>query len=491
VQARGTLSRKLTRAFFGYGQQFYDLNRYGAMVAKTYRLPRRGETLFIFLNTVFRSGLALAIYLLAMASLSPLLTVFVVAVLFAYLYAFHRISQRIDSLDDAVGEAEDNLAAAAGDYILNLPLVRLAGMGQKAQSVLDDAADAVGEAQMEEHRVEAVTAPMREILTMAVLIVFALVVSRFMAGVDAALVSRYIVYFLVFRRAMSHFSTLLSAPVKWNKLHLRFGHVFDLLSESGKHAVPAGNVPYEDLGAGITVRGLDFSYVGKPSVLKRVSLEIPAGRRTIVVGSTGSGKSTLFRLLLRQYDCPPSTLFVGGRDIRGFATVSWLRRVAYAGAHPRFFNDTVRNNLVLGLEGISPGALEWAAEQASALDFIRKLERGFDQVIGDRGTTLSSGEQQRLALARVFLKDPELILLDEATSALDNETEAGILRTIDAYAAGRTLVMIAHRLSSLRGDDHVVVLHNGGVAEQGDRDSLLASGGALSRLWQVYEGAAR
>ena len=143
----------------------------------------------------------------------------------------------------------------------------------------------------------------------------------------------------------------------------------------------------------------------------------------------------------------------------------------------------------MGLQNTSAKALEGAATRASALGFIQERERGFEQTIGDQGALLSSGEQQRLALTRLFLLDAELVLLDEATSALDNATEAQILKSIDEFVVDRTLIMIAHRLSSLRAGDHVIVLQNGQVAEQGSRDELLAVNGYLSRLWLIHEGS--
>jgi len=490
-KARATISRKLINAYLRYGQQYFDLNRLGRILAKTARLPQRGEQLVRFLNTLFKAALALSLYLLVMAWFSPPLTLLVIVVLFIYQYAFNRVSAKIDTLDDLASDAEDEVSAVASDYILNLSLLQLTGAENQARRAFNEAEAVAHLARLEEGRVEAVINPLREMMTMVVILIFAVVTSKFIAFLDVEMVSRYIVFFLLFRRSMGHFSIILSAPLRWSNLQERFARLFELLRDDDKYVVPTGIEPFSGLGSGVDIRRLNFSYVGKSGVLQDVSLTIPTGQRTMIVGSTGSGKSTLFRLLLRQYDCPADSIFVNGTDIRALDTSQWLRHVAYAGAHPRFLNDTIRNNLTIGLQNIDEKALEAAAGKALALEFIQQLEHGFEQTIGDQGALLSSGEQQRLALARLFLLDAELVLLDEATSALDSVTEAQILQSIDEYAAGRTLVMIAHRLSSLREGDHVIVFRNGQVAEQGSRDQLLSAGGALARLWEVHEGSLR
>ncbi len=486
---RGILGRKLIDAYMRYGQQYFDLNRFGTILSKTTRLPLRGEQYFKFLNTFFKAALALALYLLVMAWLSPLLTLLVLLVLFAYLYGFNLITAKLDTLDDRASDAEDEVVAVASDYIMNLSLLRLAGAENQAITAFSDADETAHLLRLEENRIEAVTNPLRELLTMTLILAVAVITSRFTANIDVEMVSRYIIFFLLFRRAMGHFSTILSAPGRWSRLRVKLARLVELLSEEGKFIVPSGSKPFPGLGSGVEVRKLNFSYAGKSEVLQNISLTIPAGQRTMIVGSTGSGKSTLFRLLLRQYDCPAGTIFVNGTDIRDLDTSQWLRHVAYAGAHPRFLNDTIRNNLTMGLQNTSAKALEDAATRASALGFIQERERGFEQTIGDQGALLSSGEQQRLALTRLFLLDAELVLLDEATSALDNATEAQILKSIDEFVVDRTLIMIAHRLSSLRAGDHVIVLQNGQVAEQGSRDELLAVNGYLSRLWLIHEGS--
>ena len=485
-EARNLLSGKIIKSYLGYGQQYYDLRRFGHTVAAIRKLPNRGVRLFTFINKLLVSGAALMLYLTAMAWISLPLTVGVVVALVGYLFAFDAVKNRLDKLDDRVEEADDRLIAISSDYVLNLPLVRFAGAEEKVIDKFSQVHEAGHQARLEETHTKAVVGPVRDFMTIIVLLAFVIVAARFVGDVEVASVSRYIIFFLIFRRSMSHFTQILETPEKWKKLILGTRELFAVLDETDKFIVPAGACKYSGLGSGLELRSLSFSYAEKAPVLTGLSLKIPAGRRSVIVGATGSGKSTLFRLLLRQYDCPAASIFINGRDIRELETASLIHNIAFAGSHPMFFNDTIRHNVTFGLETkTGERELREAARKAMALDFIDALEHGFDETIGDLGTLLSSGEQQRLALMRVFLRDADLVLLDEATSALDSATEAGILAELRDFTKNRTLLMIAHRLSNLRPDDHVIVFSQGRIVEEGRRDDLLANNGELSRLWKA------
>jgi len=301
----------------------------------------------------------------------------------------------------------------------------------------------------------------------------------------AAAVSRYVIFFLIFRRAMSSFGQLQRIPAEWEHRREDLTRLFSTLDERGKFVVPEGSREFERLGSGIEACDLTFAYADKAPVLRNVSLRIPSGERTTIVGATGSGKSTFLQLVLRVYDCPPGSIRLDGIDIRELRTGSLLARVAYASSESLFFHDTIRRNVTYGLGQVDEGRLREAAARAQALTLIDSLERGFDEVVGDQGTRLSTGERQRLSLIRVFLRDPEVILFDEASSALDAATEARVLEELDKFAVGRTLVVVAHRLSGLGSDDHVVVFQEGRVEEQGRRDALLAVDGEFARLWRA------
>jgi ABC-type multidrug transport system fused ATPase/permease subunit len=483
--AQNRLSEIVMRSHLRFGQQFYDLKRSGAIVRQIHRMRNRAERLLTFIDRSFNAMASLSLYLVALSLISWPLTLGAVAVLGGYVFVFGRLVDRMEDASERIDEAEDEVYGSVQDVVSNLPLVKLAGQQESEVERLRRQNEATSQVRLEEGRVTGLVDPLRDFFDVFVLLFFVAICAVVVRGVEVTAIPRYLVFFLIFRRAMNSFSTIQKMPVEWKKLVYRLEGMFRSIDEADKHVVPDGTREFEGLRRGIEVRELDFAYLKKGRVLEGVSLDLPRGQRTFVVGSTGSGKSTLFRLLLRLYDCPPGTIRVDGVDLREYRIASWLERVAFAGSEPLFLNQTVRHNVTYGLGPVSDEALREAAGRAQALEFIEGLEAGFDEVIGDRGTRLSSGEQQRLALVRVFLSDPELILLDEGTSALDGATEATVLAELEAFAADRTLVVIAHRLSNLQPHDRVVVFDHGHVVEEGWRDELLAAGGVLARLWRA------
>ncbi|MGE7440112.1 ABC transporter ATP-binding protein, partial [Kitasatospora sp. NPDC001175] len=239
----------------------------------------------------------------------------------------------------------------------------------------------------------------------------------------------------------------------------------------------------------IVLDEVTFAYPGRPPVLEDVSLKISSGQTTAIVGATGSGKTTIAKLLMRFQDAESGGVLLDGQDLRDLPRRDVRNAIGFVAQDPFLFDGTIVENIRYGTFGASEEAVEEAARMAEAHAFVSMLPDGYHTLIGERGAALSGGQRQRIALARAILKNSPVVILDEATSAVDNETEAAIQRALRGFAADRTMIIIAHRLSTVRHADRIYVMDKGGVvAEQGTHDELLAQHGLYASLWQLQAG---
>lgn len=255
-------------------------------------------------------------------------------------------------------------------------------------------------------------------------------------------------------------------------------------------AIPSGSLPLPiaDVRGRIRFEGVDFAYAGRERLLSSFDLEIPAGATLGIVGATGSGKSTIVKLLLRLYPIQGGRILIDGLAIDQLTLQDLRRSIGLVSQEVFLFHGTVAENIAYGSFAATHAAIEQAAGLAEAAGFINALPQGYDTVVGERGLRLSGGQRQRIALARAILKDPPVLVLDEATAAVDNETEAAIQRSLDRITASRTTLVIAHRLSTVRHADRIVVMEQGRIVESGGHDELLARNGAYAALWRVQTG---
>ena len=244
----------------------------------------------------------------------------------------------------------------------------------------------------------------------------------------------------------------------------------------------------ENLRGKIEFRDLTFRYPdGEFDALEHVSFTIEPGESVGIVGKTGSGKTTIVDLILRTYNVPDGTLFVDDRDVNGITIQSLRAGCAYVPQDNFLFSDTITNNINFAFDDVDAAAVEQAAVLADVHENIAAFKEGYGTILGERGVTVSGGQKQRISIARVFLKNPPILILDEATSALDNESEQLVQRSLEGLMKGRTTFTIAHRLTTIRNANTILVLTDEGIVEQGSHSELMAKKGVYYKLYSMYQ----
>ena len=300
--------------------------------------------------------------------------------------------------------------------------------------------------------------------------------------IDAGEFTAFILYIGMFMDPIRRFTTLFEQLQEGMSGFSRFYEIMELREEEDK-----GTVVPENFRGEIAFRDVSFHYgteEGRADVLSHLSLHIPEGQMLALVGPSGGGKSTLCHLIPRFYDITAGEILLDGVNIRDIP-LSFLRKnIGMVSQNVFLFDGTVRDNIAYGAPDATDEEIAEAAKKANIYDDIMALPNGLDTHVGERGVKLSGGQKQRVAIARVFLKNPKLLILDEATSALDNATEMQVQAALEKLSVGRTVLVVAHRLSTIKEADRIVVLDKSGILESGTHEELLAAGGKYKELYE-------
>jgi ABC-type multidrug transport system fused ATPase/permease subunit len=258
--------------------------------------------------------------------------------------------------------------------------------------------------------------------------------------------------------------------------------VYAILNEKLTH-IEDGDRELDSFRFDIKFDNVTFSYKGRIRILEDVSITFEKGKTTAIVGRSGVGKTTFLNLLLRLFEPDKGEIRIDGFDLKEYRLSSWLNKIGFVSQDSFIFNDTVKNNITFRSNQHSDEEIIRVARYADADSFIAQLPEVYDTLVGDKGVRLSAGQSQRIAVARAMLRDPEILIFDEATNALDNISEAAVQKAIDEISRDHTVIVVAHRLSTIVNADKIIVLGNGKILEEGTHEELLARRGAY---WELY-----
>ena len=293
-----------------------------------------------------------------------------------------------------------------------------------------------------------------------------------------------VVFVLVFFRLKPQVKSLNDLRIAIAKLLPRLATVGEFLRRNDKEYGRIGGVSFKRLSSGIKFHGVSFCYDESDSnAVSNLDFCIPTGHTVAFVGSSGSGKSTVVNLLLDLYQPNLGQILVDGEDLNKINSVTWRKRIGVVDQEVYLLNASIDENIRFGREDVDDEDIKYAAKSALADEFIQSMEFGYDTVVGDRGYKLSGGQQQRIALARALVGNPDILVLDEATSALDSISERYIQKAIESMHRSRTILLIAHRLSTVSKADQIFVLEEGNIVQSGTKDELLTKEGTFLTMW--------
>lgn len=434
------------------------------------------------IQVVCSSVMVSAVFFTLQPSLAVISLLPVPAILFGAFWFQKRLAPRYAEVREAAGD----VSARLNNNLLGLATIKAFATEDFETQHIAQASDNYRTANQ---RAIAISAAITPVIRMAILAGFTatLVYGGWLTLHDELAVGAYSVLVFLTQRLLWPLTGLADVADMYQRSMSAIDRAMNLLNTPINITYEGAHLAPQSVRGELRFEQVRFAY-GETITLENINLVIPAGKTVAFVGSTGSGKSTLVKLLLRFYSAQSGQILLDGQSITELNLQDLRRAIGYVAQDSFLTDGTIAENIAYGATDVNEQAIADAANAAEAMEFIQKLPLGFATRIGERGQKLSGGQRQRLALARAILKNPAILILDEATSAVDNETEAAIQRSLDIVSRNRTTIVIAHRLSTTRQADCIHLMEAGNIVESGTHDQLLALNGGYASLWRLQTG---
>ncbi len=441
---------------------------------------RTSEALSVLVGLIITVS-TLLIYTALLLLISWQLTLVVAATMLVTAGVVRLITRPIKRLGTQATQANARLSERMVEGLAGMEVIRAFGREPYEQGRFDERSRRVSSVFMRLAVVSKLANPVYEIFSAALLVSVLYVSLQDPSNLPAILVFIFVLY-----RLQPQVKALDGARINLSSLAASVEDVAAMLRREDKPYIEPGPIRPRPLHEAISFDRVTFRYhAADEPALRDVSVRIPASKSTALVGPSGGGKSTLIKLIFRFYDATEGEISVDGHPLRELELAAWRKQIAFVSQEGYLFNTTVRANIAYGNPSATDEQIAAAARKAEAHAFISQLPDGYDTEVGDRGVRLSGGQRQRISLARAIVRDPEVLILDEATNALDSISEHLIQEALAALRQDRTVIVIAHRLATVRQADHIVVLDDGRVCEQGSFQQLIERGGLFATLYDL------
>lgn len=484
TRLRADLYAKLLKLPIGY----FTEQRKGDIISRMSNDANEIEwSVLSTLEGLINQPLQILVILIALVAISPLLSLFLLVLLPLTGFVIGRVSRSLKKQSTESQELQGTMMSLLDETLGGIRIIKAFNAETIFKTKFFNLNSSLNNVRNRMNFRKDMASPLSEIMGVAVLCCILWFGGKLVLNNSAGLgAESFITYILFFTQIINPSKSLSSAFYSARRGTAAIARIEEILQEPVVLEDKPNAIHLEGFKESIELRNVTFSY-GDTVILNNINLSVPKGKTVALVGSSGAGKSTLADLVPRFHDVTSGELLIDGINIKDYSIESVRSQISVVTQEAILFNDTVANNIALGITRASQQQIEDAAKAANAYNFIAQKEDGFDTNIGDRGSKLSGGERQRVTIARALLKNPPILILDEATSALDTESERLVQDAIYTLMKSRTSIVIAHRLSTIRHADEIIVMQKGEIIERGKHDELLAHNGLYRKLVDMQE----
>lgn len=479
------LREKCVERFLQLDLLFYSQSKTGELLTYINEHVQRSQNLALYVLEMVSDALTILLLLIFLVRLSPLLTIVSFVSLLLLALSLKPIVKAVQINGRKAAKSIESFSEIITEILTGMRVIKSFNSEEIEFKNAKKSLYERYETEFTAYKYNSGVIPLTETAGITVLLLLLALGSSSLPGTESLTLPVLLTYTFALLRILPRVSHLNSVRAALFLLLGSLEAVQHFLNRTEKLYLTDGTSSYKTIQEGLRFENVTFSFpnTSEPT-LKEINFNIPKGKMTALVGPSGSGKSTLADLVMRFHDPNEGRILVDGIDLREYQLSFWRKSVAMVSQDTFLFHTSVKENIAYGRPNIPDSEIIEAAKKAYAYDFIQELPEGFNTILGNRGTRLSGGQRQRIAIARAFLRNPDILILDEATSALDTHSEQIVQKAIEEISQNRTVIVIAHRLSTIEKADNIVVLRKGCVIEQGSHQDLLERQGAYSLLYK-------